>query len=114
MGNITWDDKNKSNVDGVHNRWRDEDANQVKSAVNSKLDAPPSGKRVVVHCGNYDASGVQYPSSGGTGDAGAIQQGNEWDIVTGSVNPDLVPPGCTIRAKVDNPGQTAGNWRVYY
>lgn len=114
MSNITWDDKNKNTLDGVHNSWRDQDANQVKTAVNSKLDAPPSGKRVVVRCGDYDATTVQFPSSGGTGEAGAVQMGNKWRIVTGSVDVDTYPLFIDVEALVDNPGQTPANWRPYY
>lgn len=38
--NITWDDKNKNQIDSVHNLFRDIDANEVKTAVNSKMDRP--------------------------------------------------------------------------
>lgn len=114
MASITWDDKNKNNLDGVHNKWRDEDANQVKTVINSKLDAPPSGKRVVVRCGDYNATTVQFPSSGGTGIAGAVELGNKWRIVTGSVDVGNYPLFCDVEALVDAPGQTPSNWRVYY
>jgi hypothetical protein len=36
--NIGYLDKDKRQIDGVRNIWRDEDANEVKRAVNSKLD----------------------------------------------------------------------------
>jgi hypothetical protein len=39
MGNITYQDKDKTVLDGVRNKWRDIDANEVKQAVNSKADA---------------------------------------------------------------------------
>lgn len=113
MANITWADKDKDNLDGVHNKFRDSDANEVKSAVNSKYDAPASGKKIIVHCGDYDASIQQFPSGGGTGISGAIEQGNEFDIINGSVDPSLLPIGSTIRAKINAPGQIVSNWRIY-
>lgn len=57
--------------------------------------------------GNYDASGGGYPTTGGSGTAGAILKGDIWRIsVTGAVG----NAGNWIRALVDTPGQTAGNW----
>jgi hypothetical protein len=38
MANITYQDKDKTIQDGVRNKWRDIDANEVKQAVNSKAD----------------------------------------------------------------------------
>lgn len=114
MPSITYPDKDKSNVDGIHNRWTDANANEVKNVVNSKLDAPPAGKRPVVRCGDYDATTVQFPSSGGTGIAGAVELGNKWRIITGSVDVGIYPIFCDVEALVDAPGQTPSNWRVYY
>lgn len=105
---VTYADKDKEQTDGVRNAWRDVDANEVKTAVNSKQDAPPSGKYPVVDCGDYNASTVQFPTGGGTGPSGALVVGNEFTIITGSVNPELVPVGATIRYR------GVGIWRVYY
>lgn len=113
MASITWADKDKNNLDGVHNKWRDEDANEVKSVVNVKYDAPASGKKVVVHCGDYNATSQQFPNSGGTGTSGALEVGNEFDIVTGSVDPVTVPVGSTIRYKGGDSTLPA-SWRIYY
>jgi hypothetical protein len=41
--NVTYEDKDKNVPDGVHNYFRVEDANEVKKAVNSKLDADKVG-----------------------------------------------------------------------
>lgn len=38
MANITYTDKDKTATDGIANKWRDVDANEVKTAVNSKAD----------------------------------------------------------------------------
>lgn len=61
--------------------------------------------------GNYDASSNLYPSSGGSGTAGAILKGNIWTIsVAGTLGGKAVAPGDTVRALVDTPGQTSANW----
>ncbi len=38
MSNITYTNKDKTATDGIINKWRDVDCNEVKTAVNSKLD----------------------------------------------------------------------------
>jgi hypothetical protein len=64
--------------------------------------------------GNFDASVNAYPSSGGSGTAGAILKG---DIYTVSV-PGVLPTGQvvkirdTVRALVDTPGNTQSNWAI--
>jgi hypothetical protein len=63
--------------------------------------------------GNHDASGNTWPSSGGSGTAGAILKGDVWTIsVAGTLGGEAVDVGDTVRAKVDAPGTTAGNWAI--
>ena len=64
--------------------------------------------------GNYDASGGAYPSTGGSGTAGAIKKGDIWTISVAGTLPttQAVEPGDTVRALVDAPGQTQGNWAI--
>lgn len=63
--------------------------------------------------GNYDASTNLYPATGGSGTAGAILKGDLWRIsVAGTLGGVAVTPGDQIRALVDTPAQTAGNWAV--
>jgi hypothetical protein len=63
--------------------------------------------------GNHDASTNLFPSSGGSGTAGAILKGDIWTIsVAGTLGGEGVIPGQTVRAKVDSPGTTAGNWAI--
>jgi hypothetical protein len=57
--------------------------------------------------GNYDASGNTYPALGGSGTAGAILKGDIWYI---SVSGTSLLQGGTLRALIDTPGQTSGNW----
>jgi hypothetical protein len=63
--------------------------------------------------GNYDASSNQFPSTGGSGTAGAILKGDIWTIsVAGTLGGTSVIAGDTVRALSDTPGQTASNWAI--
>ena len=61
--------------------------------------------------GAYDASGNAFPSSGGSGVAGAILKADFWICsVAGTLGGSAVTAGDLIIAKVNTPGTTAGNW----
>ncbi|HQS59618.1 MAG TPA: hypothetical protein PKZ37_14665 [Gallionellaceae bacterium] len=64
--------------------------------------------------GSFDASVNTFPTTGGSGAAGAILKGDIWTIsvvaTSGSLNG--IPIGSTVRAMVDTPAQTVGNWDV--
>lgn len=64
--------------------------------------------------GNFDASVNAYPSSGGSGVAGAILKGDIWTISVGGTLPTglVVLAGDTVRALIDTPGNTQANWAV--
>jgi hypothetical protein len=65
--------------------------------------------------GNFDASGVgsPYPSTGGSGVAGAILKGDIWFVsVAGTIGTTVVPVGASVRALVNTPGQTPSNWDI--
>jgi hypothetical protein len=63
--------------------------------------------------GSFDASGNVFPSSGGSGTAGAILKGDIWTIsVVGTLGGSVVSIGDTVRALTDTPGQTAANWSI--
>lgn len=63
--------------------------------------------------GNYNASGNVFPSSGGSGSAGAILKGDLWFIsVAGTLGGVAVNIGDQLRALVDTPGSTAANWAI--
>jgi hypothetical protein len=63
--------------------------------------------------GNYDASGNTFPSSGGSGAAGAILKGDLWTIsVAGTLGGHAVTIGDIVRALVDTPGSTDANWAI--
>lgn len=64
--------------------------------------------------GTFDASVNAYPSSGGSGTAGAILKGDIWTISVAGTLPTgvVVVPGDTVRALIDTPGNTQANWAV--
>lgn len=63
--------------------------------------------------GNYDASTNLFPATGGSGGAGAVLKGDLWYIsVTGTLGGVSVPVGASVRALVDTPAQTSGNWSI--
>lgn len=63
--------------------------------------------------GNYDASSNLFPSTGGSGGGGAILEGDLWFIsVAGTLGGSSVLVGYSIRALIDSPGQTTGNWGI--
>lgn len=63
--------------------------------------------------GSFDASGNTFPAAGGSGAAGAILKGDLWYIsAPGTLGGTVVAVGASVRALVDNPGQTPANWDV--
>lgn len=63
--------------------------------------------------GNWDASGNLFPSGTGSGSAGAVLKGDLWTIsVAGTLGGQDVTAGDVVRALVNTPGQTAGNWVI--
>ena len=63
--------------------------------------------------GSYDASVNLFPSTGGSGTAGAIMKGDIWTInVQGTLGGTLMHVGDTVRALVDSPAQTTANWAL--
>jgi len=64
--------------------------------------------------GSFDASGGAYPSSGGSGTAGAILKGDIWTISVAGTLPteQAVEVGDVVRALINTPGNTQGNWAI--
>lgn len=64
--------------------------------------------------GTFDASVAAYPSSGGSGTAGAILKGDIWTISVAGTLPtgQVVEIGDTVRALIDTPGNTQANWGI--
>jgi hypothetical protein len=80
-------------------------------AVNDHIDARLVG--LWDDRGSYDASSNLFPSTGGSGTAGAIMKGDIWTInVQGTLGGVVMHIGDTVRALVDSPGQTSTNWAL--
>lgn len=67
--------------------------------------------------GNYDASSNLFPTTGGSGPAGAVKKGDFWicsvaGTLTTAQGAIATTPGDWIVALVDTPAQTAANWDV--
>ena len=63
--------------------------------------------------GAYDASSNVFPSTGGSGTAGAIMKGDMFIIsVAGTLGGTAVQVGDSLIASVDTPAQTASNWNI--
>jgi hypothetical protein len=64
--------------------------------------------------GNYDASTNTFPSSGGSGTAGAVLKGDVWRIsVAGTLGGTAVGVGDFLKANIDSPGTTLANWSTW-
>lgn len=63
--------------------------------------------------GSYNASINTFPTTGGSGTAGAVLKGDFWYVsAAGTLGGVAVNIGDSFRALVDTPGQTATNWSV--
>lgn len=64
--------------------------------------------------GSFDASGGAYPSTGGSGTAGAVLKGDVWTISVAGTLPtgQVVEVGDVVRAIVNTPGNTQANWAI--
>ncbi len=64
--------------------------------------------------GSFNASVNAYPSSGGSGTAGAIKKGDIWTVSVAGVLPTSqnVEIGDVVRALIDTPGNTQANWAI--
>lgn len=99
-------------------------AGTASTAISTHVsDSDPHGDRAYADSlvtglwddrGNFDASGNAYPSSGGSGTAGAVKKGDIWTVSVAGTLPtaQAVEAGDTVRALVDTPGQTQANWAI--
>lgn len=64
--------------------------------------------------GVFDASVNAYPSSGGSGSAGAILKSDFWIVSVAGTLPTglVVEAGDLVIAKIDTPGNTQANWSI--
>lgn len=79
--------------------------NAVKTYVDTKVG------NAIRYQGDWDASGGTYPTTGGSGTAGAIMKGDMFIIsVAGTLGGVDIQIGDEIIAKINTPGQTSSNW----
>lgn len=89
--------------------WASDTKIASAKAVKSLVDAAVAG--LLDYRGIYDASTGTYPTSGGSGTAGAIQKGDVFLIsVAGTISGQVLSVGDWLVANVDAPGQTATKW----
>jgi hypothetical protein len=63
--------------------------------------------------GGYDASTGLFPSTGGSGTAGAVVAGDVWVVTTaGTIAGTFCDVGANLLALVNAPGQTSSNWAI--
>lgn len=87
----------------------------VESAVKKLISESIQTALVSIYSdrGAYNASNDQFPSSGGSGSAGAIMAGDTWVIdADGSPGGFYLNIGDTIRAAVDNPTNNLADWTI--
>lgn len=98
--------------------YSDVGADPSGSAATAETNAKSYADGLVVGLwddrGSYDASGGAYPSSGGSGTAGAILKGDIWTISVAGTLPtgQVAEVGDIVRALVDTPGNTQANWAI--
>lgn len=81
--------------------------NLVKTYVDTKVG------NAIHYQGSWNASGNTYPTTGGSGTAGAIMKGDMFVIsVAGTLGGAAIQVGDEIIANVDTPGQTSSNWNT--
>jgi len=101
-----------SDITGTNSGTNTGDQDLSALATKAYADALVIG--LVDDRGNFDASVNTFPTTGGSGTAGAVLKGDLWTISVLAASGPLngYPVGCLIRAKQDAPGQTAGNWAI--
>lgn len=86
-------------------------ATTAETALHAYVDASVIG--LWDDRGDYDASTNLFPSTGGSGTAGAVLKGDTWIVtVAGTLGSKAVAVGDILLARSDGPGQTAGNWLI--
>ncbi len=83
-----------------------------EKAVKAYVDSSVVG--LMDYRGTFDASVNAYPSSGGSGTAGAILKSDFWIVSVAGTLPTglVVEPGDLVIAKQDTPGNTEANWNI--
>lgn len=82
-----------------------------QKAIKTYIDSALAG--LLDYRGGYNASSNVFPSSGGSGTAGAVMKGDMWVIsVAGTLGGSAVQVGDSIISNTDTPGQTGSSWNI--
>ncbi len=107
----SWNEKEDSANKKTSLSNPDDTSFPTTKAVKSAIDNAVLG--LLNDRGNHDASSNTFPTTGGSGVAGAILKGDIWFIsVVGTLGGVAVNVGDQVRALQNAPGQTASNWAV--
>ncbi len=64
--------------------------------------------------GGHNASANLFPSIGGSGAGGLIRRNDTYDLTAGGfLDGVYYDAGTTLRALIDEPGQTRANWKIF-
>lgn len=101
-------------VDPADSKWKSKDNAAALSIFATEAYANALVAGLLDDRGDFDASVNAYPSSGGSGTAGAIMKGDIWRISVAGTLPtgQTVVAGDWVRALIDTPGNTQGNWAI--
>jgi len=90
--------------------------NKDSLVFKTTLLGPSTTGVAFIFCGNADLSSDLFPTTGGTGTAGAIKKGNSFRVsvsTTGAgIGGTIIDVNTEIIALVDTPGQTLANWWI--
>lgn len=110
ISNVPAGNISSSDVQGALNELDSEKASTTY--VDSSIASAVAG--LMDYRGIFDASVNAYPSSGGSGTAGAILKSDFWIVSVAGTLPTglIVEAGDLIIAKIDTPGNTQANWNI--
>lgn len=111
---IVKNDVGLGNVDNTSDENKPVSIAQAAANVADRAYADTLVVGLVDDRGNFNASINAYPSTGGSGAAGAILKGDLWTVSVAGTLPtsQVVTAGDLVRALVDTPGNTQANWAV--
>lgn len=109
---------------GVISTWDGSDTSYSIASYNRSTDVSTSLWAVDIAAatvglydfrGSYSAAGNVFPSTGGSGSAGAINKADVFKVsVGGTLGGVLTEVGAELISLVNTPGQTAANWLIIH
>lgn len=87
------------------------DGTVTQAAIKTEIASKVSG--LLDLRGSYDASTDLFPTTGGSGTAGAVLKGDYWVVSVGGIlGGETVVATQAFFANIDTPGQTLANWSI--